>query len=466
MEYAKPRIGLVGITQAIYDDMLPGITDRQAGYARQVVAHLGDVADVIFSKPIKSRADIEEVIAGYEREQVDGLMIVMLTFGPAMRTIRAFDKTDLPLLLANIQPERNITERWDMGDMTYNQGIHGAQDTANTLVRLGKRFAVITDDWRTPEFKQRFADWAYAARAISAWRTMKIAVFGYAMEGMGDIRVDEHSFLRNLGPEIQYLAPGDLYRAMLAAAPAEVRTAIEDENNRFEIDPRLSAEQREESARYHVALRKILAEGGYAAYSTHFGAIAEDGRFKFLPLAAASNLMAEGYGYGGEGDVCSAAAVAAGHALIGDGNFTEMYAMDFDRDTTLLSHMGEGNWKLGRTDEKPRLIDRPLGIGKMDNPPTVLFRLQPGPATLVSLAPVGRDQFHLVIAEGEIIPDSPVMPILEMPYGEFRPTTGVRACLDGWLKAGGTHHLCMNPGHHAARWTLFAEMLGIRAVVV
>lgn len=462
----KPRIGLVGIMQAIYDDMLPGITERQAAYARQVADHLADAADIQFAKPIKSRADIEEVVAGYARDGVDGLLVVMLTFGPAMRIIRALGDTHLPILLANIQPERSIIDRWDMGDMTYNQGIHGAQDTANTLVRLGKRFAVITDDWRAPEFKRRFADWAAAAAAAAAWRTLKIAVFGYAMEGMGDIRVDEHSFLKNLGPEIHYLAPGDLYRAMQAAAPEQIRAVIEAEDRAFQIDPRLTAAQREESARYQVALKHILEAGGYGAYSTHFGAIGEDGRFKFLPLAAASTLMAEGYGYGGEGDVCSAAAVAAGHALVGDGNFTEMYAMDFDRDTTLLSHMGEGNWKHARKGEPIRLIDRPLGIGRLDNPPTVLFRLDPGPATLTSLAPIGGDRFRLVIAEGEIIPDSPVMPALEMPYGEFRPKSGVRTCLEGWLKAGGTHHLCLVRGHHAARWALFAEMVNVEPVMV
>ena len=466
MLYQKPRIGLVGIMQAIYDDMLPGITERQAAYAQAVAAHLSDVADVQFSKPIKSRADFEEVIEGYTRARVDGLLIVMLTFGPAMRIIRALAETSLPLMLANIQPERNITDRWDMGDMTYNQGIHGAQDTANTLVRLGKRFPVVTDDWRAPAFKQRFEDWARAAAALAYWRRMRLAVFGYAMDGMGDIRVDEHSFLRNLGPEIVYLAPGDLYRAMLDATSEAIRAVIDYEDSIFEIDPRLSSEQREESARYQVALKRILEAGDFGAYSTHFGAIGEDGRFRFLPLAAASNLMAQGYGYGGEGDVCSAAAVAAGHALIGDGNFTEMYAMDFDRDTTLLSHMGEGNWKLARKDEPIRLIDRPLGIGRLSNPPTVLFRLEPGPATLVSLAPIGSDQFRLVIAEGEIIPDSPVMPALEMPYGEFRPRSGVRECLNGWLRAGGTHHLCMNQGHHAARWTLFAEMAGIEHAIV
>jgi L-arabinose isomerase len=143
-----------------------------------------------------------------------------------------------------------------------------------------------------------------------------------------------------------------------------------------------------------------------------------------------------------------------------------MYAMDFDRDTALLSHMGEGNWRVARSGEPIKLIDRPLGIGGLDNPPTVLFRVQPGPATLCSLAPMQGEHFRLILSEGEIIADSPVLPNLEMPYGEFRPTTGVRACLNGWLRAGGTHHKCLNRGHYADRWRLFCDLAGVELVEV
>ena len=79
----------------------------------------------------------------------------MLTYGPAMRTVRALMDAPVPLMLANIQPERAVTAAWDMADLTYNQGIHGAQDQANALVRTGKPFSVITGDWRSDEFASR-----------------------------------------------------------------------------------------------------------------------------------------------------------------------------------------------------------------------------------------------------------------------------------------------------------------------
>ena len=212
-----------------------------------------------------------------------------------------------------------------------------------------------------------------------------------------------------------------------------------------------------------VAIQRILDAGGYGAYTAHFDAIGEDGRFSRLPLAAASTLMARGYGYAAEGDVLTACLVSAGHALIGDAHFTEMYAMDFPSDSVLMSHMGEGNWKIARQDRPVKLIKRPLGIGKLDDPPTFLFQYQPGPATLATLVSLGGERFRLVVAEGENL-DSQELPALEMPYGQFRPATGVRACLNGWLTAGGPHHEVMNLGHHAADWEVFCRLAGIEYV--
>lgn len=461
----KPRVGLFGIMQELYDDMIPGITETQAAYAAEVADHLQDVAEVVLAPPVRNRADAETVMRSFEQSDLDGVIISMLTYGPAMRVARLLAQSRLPICLANIQPQAAVTPAWDMADMTYNQGIHGAQDTANAMVRAGKPFLVLTDDWRSERFKADIGRFAAAAKAVVAWRKLKVGVFGYAMNDMGDIRVDENALVRTLGPEISFLAPGDLYRRSQAVEQFAIDDVLAFENATFEIDPRLSKEEREDHVRMQVAIEAILTERGYGAYSTHFDAIGEDGRFNRLPLAAASSLMAKGYGYGAEGDALAACMVSAGHSLLGDAHFTEMYAMDFPSDSILMSHMGEGNWRIARKDEPVRLIKRSLGIGRLDDPPTFLFRYQPGPATLASLVSLGGDRFRMVVAEGENL-DSPVLPALEMPYGQFRPDTGVRDCMDGWLAAGGTHHMVMNLGNHAAHWRVFCRLNDIEFVAV
>ena len=212
-----------------------------------------------------------------------------------------------------------------------------------------------------------------------------------------------------------------------------------------------------------LGLERLLREGGYGAYSTHFGAIAEDGRFARLPLAAASSLMAAGFGFGAEGDAVCAALMAAGRWMLGDTQFTEMYAMDFPSDSILMSHMGEGNWRLAREDRPVRLIKRRLGIGGLDDPPTFLFQYRPGPATLATLAPLGGERFRLLVSEGELL-DAEALPALEMPYGRFRPDTGVRGCMDAWLRLGGPHHQILNPGRQAEAWRVFSELAGVEFV--
>src|SRR6266704_6337844 len=158
----KPRIGILGIMQDLDDDVRPGIGHRQAGYAAEIAAHLADVAEFIPSKPVKYREDAEREMRAFEAAGLDGVLVVMLTYGPAMRVARLLAESRLPVCLANIQPEPSVTPAWDMADMTYNQGVHGAQDTANAMVRAGRRFWALTDDWHNETFRAEVGRWARA----------------------------------------------------------------------------------------------------------------------------------------------------------------------------------------------------------------------------------------------------------------------------------------------------------------
>nr|WP_281388840.1 L-fucose/L-arabinose isomerase family protein [Nocardiopsis algeriensis] len=456
---------MLGVMQPLYDDMIPGITEHQAAYAARVAEQLSEVADWTVGPPVRGRADAEDTVRGFEAAGLDGVLVVMLTYGPSLRLTPVLSRMRLPVALANIQPDPRVGASWDMADMTYNQGIHGAQDTANAMVRAGLPFEVVTGDWQDPAFAVRIDRWARAARAVTSLRSLRVGVFGYPMNGMGDARVDETALMRVLGPEVHVIAPGTLHRTMAGLPERAVADLMEWEDGVFEVDGRLSAEERTDHARMQLGIEQLLEESGCGAYSTHFDAIGEDGRFARLPMAAASTLMAKGYGFAGEGDVLAASAVYAAHQLAGDGHFTEMYAMDFPSDSVLMSHMGEGNWRIAREDEPVRLIKRPLGIGGLDDPPTILFRYRPGPATLASLVALGGDRFRLVVTEGEVI-DAPELPSLEMPYGQFRPENGLRACMDAWLRAGGTHHMAMNTGARAEDWRVLCELTGVEYVRV
>ena len=221
--------------QELYDDMLPGITDHQASFAKELVASLSDAADVVFLRPARNREDVEAITKELNEAGVDGVMIVMLTYGPAMRTVRALLENPLPVLLANVQPEREITDRWDMADLTYNQGIHGAQDQANALLRSGVPFSVVTDDWRSESFRRSVGSWARAAMAVSALKRAKIALFGYPMNGMGDVLYEAPALMRRIGPVVVNENLGELFSKMQEVSEGEVKGLMALHHERFAV---------------------------------------------------------------------------------------------------------------------------------------------------------------------------------------------------------------------------------------
>jgi L-arabinose isomerase len=457
---AKPRIGLLGIMQELYDDMIPGITEHQAQYAAGVAERLAGVAEVTFTRPARNREDIESISRELVASGVDGIAIVMLTYGPAMRTVRALLEIPVPLLLANIQPERAVTAAWNMSDLTYNQGIHGAQDQANALVRTGVPFSVITGDWRSERFERQFEDWARAAQTVTTLKHTEVALLGYPMNGMGDIRYDPAAMLRRIGATVVSEDLGALYIRAQAVTEADIDALIDEHGRRFEVSADLPRARHVYAARIELAIRGLLEEKGYRGFSFHFDSIGGDGRFEQLPLLAASDLMADGYGYAAEGDTNTATFMCAAQTLIGNAHFSEIYAMDWDLDSVLISHMGEGNWKVARRDRPIRLIDRELGIGKLDNPPTPVFSAEPGVATTAALVPIDGELYRIVAGRGEVL-DTPELPHVEMHYFHFRPERGMEMFMDDWLGFGAPHHFVTNLGDHTERWRRLAELLEI-----
>jgi L-arabinose isomerase len=347
-----------------------------------------------------------------------------------------------------------------MDDLTYNQGIHGAQDQANALVRIGAAFSVITGDWRSEEFTGAFEDWARAAQAITALKRTKIALLGYPMNGMGDILYDPPALLRRLGATIVSEDLGPLVARIDAVDKAAVDAVIQEHHARFEVDENLPRERHEYAARIELAIRAMIEEHDYAGFSFHFDSLGNDGRFKQLPLLAASDLMADGYAFAAEGDTNTATLMCAAQTMIGDAHFSEIYAMDWELDSVLISHMGEGNWKIARTDRPVRLIDRELGIGRLDNPPTPVFSARPGVATTAALVPLEGEIYRLVVGRGEVL-DTPELPKVEMHYFHFRPERGMEEFMNHWLTLGAPHHFVTTLGDHVARWRHFAQLLDL-----
>ena len=460
----KPKIGILGIMQGLYDESYPDIACRQKKFVLRVLRRLGNIADFHFSGPVKNRKEIENVVSEFNSSSLDGIIMIMLTYSPGLLLTKALSNNNLPLLLANIQPESKVSNNWDMSYLTFNQGVHGAQDTANIIGKLGINIEVISDDWQSENFKNFVFSWSKAASAVNFLRHSKLASMGQ-MPGMGDILTDSSVFMNKIGPQINQVSLGLIKKNMDSIEATDIDSIVNNNKIHFELDPKLVFKNHYYAAKIQGSIQKLLEENEYSGFSIYFGAMSDDGRFRQLHMMAASNLLAQGYGYAAEGDMCCTALVSAGQHMIGNAHFTEMYAMDFEKNSVLQSHMGEGNWKIARKNRPIRLIDRKLDIGGLENPPTIVFMAEPGPATIASLVSLPNEKFRLVVAKGEIL-DSEELPKIEMPYFHFRPDTGVRNCLDNWLKNCGTHHQCLNLGDQRERWRMLSLILNIEYVEV
>lgn len=464
LEKRLPKIGFLGIMHGLYDEDQPELPKEQEAWAKRVVLHLKEKADIDFPGAAKDRASIEKHVKHFHEQEYDGIMVVNLLYSPGMRVVRAFEDNRLPVLIANIQPEPSVTPDWNWKKCTTNQGIHGIQDTSNMLMRIGLEPEIITEDWETDVFKEFFGDWAYAAMTAASMKKMRVSLIE-KMQGMGDIMGDEVAFMRKFGIEVNYDGVGEVVKCMQEVTEEQIDTYVEIDKKNFEIDKNLSAESHRYAAKLQIAYEKFCEKYNYDGFSANFNVYSEDGRITQLPILAASNMLAKGYGYSAEGDVHILACTLMGHLISENPHFTEMYSLDFKRDATMLSHMGEGNWKVARKDRPIRLIDRPLDIGGRDNPPTPIFSAQPGEATIISLVAIEGSRYRMVVSLGEVLDEQEIEGML-MNYTFFRPYTGVRKAMDGWLRYGGTHHQVLFMGNQCRRFEMLCRILGIECTLV
>ncbi len=460
----KPKIGFLGLMQGLYDKSQPELPKMQEEFAEKVVAQLKDVVEMDFPKPAKEREDIEKHVKYFNDNEYDGIMIVNLLYSPGNRLIQAMKKNNLPILVANIQPLPDVTPNWNWTLLTTNQGIHGIQDTCNVLMRCGIKPAIITEDWQSDAFKSYVTDWAMAANTYKRLKKTKVAIFG-RMHNMGDILGDDAAVCRKFGVEVNHETVGPVYKHMENLTEAEIDTQIEKDRKNFKIDSNLSPESHRYAVRLQLGFEKFLIDNGYEGFSQFFNIYKEDGRFRQIPILGGSNLLAEGYGYSAEGDTNVLLLTVIGHMMIGDPHFTEMYSLDFGKDAAMLSHMGEGNWKVARKDRGVTLIDRALDIGELDNPPTPKFNIEPGPATLISLVAIEGEEYRLIVSKGNIL-DTEDLPDVPMNHAFFRPDGGIKKAMDKWLTYGGTHHEVLFLGDWRRRLQLLCTILDIEFVEV
>ena len=220
------------------------------------------------------------------------------------------------------------------------------------------------------------------------------------------------------------------------------------------------------AARTELGLRAFLTDGSFQAFTDTF----EDLHgLQQLPGLAVQRLMADGYGFGAEGDWKHAALVrtlkvmAAG--LPGGTSFMEDYTYHFDPQgpKVLGAHMLEICPSLA--DGRPSCEIHPLGIGGKSDPVRLVFNAQTGPAVNASLVDLG-DRFRLVVNRVDVVrPDAP-LPKLPVARRLWLPQPDLPTAAAAWIYAGGAHHTAFSLAVTAEQLEDLADMAGIELLLI
>lgn len=460
-EPLRPRVGLLALTLEFYETLAPDLRAARERWVRHsVVPALQPIADVLFDRAVFRRDDIDAVVAAHEAAGVDALLVLHLTYSPSQLALPALTRTRLPILLWNTQELEAVDAHFTVAAMIDNHGVHGTQDLAHVLTRSGTPFHYLTSTTTDPDGRAELADFLSAAAAIQSLRSTRVGLLGYPFPGMGDFAIDTTHLAASLGCTWTQLTTEDYIQRSAAAPEKAVQRLVAEYRQRYDIAADVTDLDLEMTARAELGVRGMLAEHRLDAWTYQFLAFGDDERTSTLPFVAASRLMAEGIGFGGEGDLIAAVATRFLHRLQPPASFSEMFTIDFAGNSVFLSHMGEANAAMARRDRRIPLVARPTPITRTRHRQLALVTsFEPGPATLTALTLAPGGQWRFIVSLGTIDDFGP-LPDFCVPHFKFRPRSDIRTFLTAYAQAGGPHHNAICFGDARRRLRFAARLIG------
>ncbi|MBU4249599.1 MAG: L-arabinose isomerase [Actinobacteria bacterium] len=461
-------------SQGLYgDDVLDQVRDQSAQISSALAASPAIPVQIVAKPTLTDASAIRQVmLAANADDDCVGVIAWMHTFSPAKMWIGGLDALRKPFL--HLHTQVNTELPWasiDMDFMNLNQAAHGDREFAFIATRLGVPRKTVSGHVSDERVQARVGVWARAALGRAEMATMKLVRFGDNMRNVAVTEGDKVEAERRFGVSVNTYGVNDLVAVVDAVSDAEISALVAEYLDSYDVAAELlPGAERHESLRYgariEVALRKFVVEGGYGAFTTNF----EDlGGLRQLPGLAVQRLMAEGIGFGGEGDWKTAVlgrvlkTMAAG--LPGGTSFMEDYTYHLVPGNELIlgAHMLEVCPSIAAS--KPRLEVHPLGIGGREDPVRLVFDAASGEAVTLGMCDLG-DRFRLVANEVTVVPALAEMPKLPVARAVWAPKPDFTTSTECWLSAGGPHHTVLSTALTAEHLTDLAEMLGTELALI
>lgn len=420
-------------------------------HSREIAGALNDTSaipiKVIFKPVLTTPEDIFSIICEANSEpNCVGVIAWMHTFSPAKNWISGLRALSKPMAHLHTQYNRDIP--WadiDMDFINLNQAAHGDREFGFMLSRLRMNRKVVVGHWSDPEVQERLGVWSRAACAWADSQDMRVARFGDNMRSVAVTEGDKVEAQIKLGYQVSGYGIGDLVEHINATSDADLKALLDEYADSYIIASDLQAGGARhssivEAAKIELGLRSFLTEGNFKAFTTTFENLHGMAQ---LPGLAPQRLMADGYGFAGEGDWKTAALVHSmkvmASGLDGGTSFMEDYTYHLNPAgmQVLGAHMLEICPSIA--DGKPALEVHPLGIGGKADPARLVFNTPAGAAINASLVDMGN-RFRMIVNDVDVIEAEHDMPNLPVARALWIPQPDLKVGVAAWIYAGGAHH--------------------------
>lgn len=454
-------------SQALYgEEVLKTVARRAEEMAGEMSKHLP--FPLVYKVTAMSNAQITDIVkeANYD-DSCAGIITWCHTFSPSKMWINGLAKLQKPYCHFATQYNKEIpNDEIDMDFMNLNQAAHGDREHGFIAARLRLPRKVVAGYWQDPAVLGRIGDWMKAAVGVAVSRKMKVMRFGDNMREVAVTEGDKVEVQTKLGWQVNTWAVGDLVKEMGQVTEEEIDALMAEYTAQYEINtPNLDAIRYQ--AREEIAMKKMLDREGCKAFSNTFQDLYG---MEQLPGLASQHLMAQGYGYGGEGDWKVSAMTAILKAMGENGNGASAFMEDYTyhlvegQEYSLGAHMLEVCPSVADKNGKIKIETHHLGIGMNEKDPArLVFEGKEGDAIVVSLIDMGG-RLRLICQDIHCV--KPIMPMPNLPVArvmwQAMPdlTTGVEC----WITAGGAHHTVLSYDVTAEQMRDWARMMDIEFV--
>ena len=446
----------------------PEVLETVEERAKEMAAELSKVLPypLVYKVTAKTNTEITDVVkeANY-RDECAGIITWCHTFSPSKMWINGLAALQKPYCHLATQYNKEIpNDEIDMDFMNLNQAAHGDREHGFIAARLRMPRKVIAGYWKDEKVHKRLGDWMKAAVGVAVSKSMKVMRFGDNMREVAVTEGDKVEVQRKLGWQVNTWAVGDLVKEMNKVTEAEIDALVAEYEAHYDVATDNTAAIRYQ-AKEEIAMKKMLDREGCRAFTNTFQDLYG---MEQLPGLASQHLMAQGYGYGGEGDWKVSAMTAILKTMGEGGNGASGFMEDYTyhlvegQEYSLGAHMLEVCPSLAA--DKPRIETHHLGIGMNEKDPArLVFEGKAGRGIVVSLIDMGG-RLRLIVQDIEAV--KPIMPMPNLPVARvmWRALPDLTTGVECWITAGGAHHTVLSYDVTAEMMRDWARMMDIEFV--